>query len=214
MIRNNPEPASGIAAAAEWRLLGLLLERPRDTWLRDVASLAAEVQDPKLRAAAAAARDATEGVYLSLLGPGGAASPREVSCRSFEDPGKILADLRGFFDAFGFRPLAEDPLDHVAVETAFVSYLLLKEEFARARGEGAAGEITAAARQQFIETHLAPLAAAFAERLSACGSGYLAEAARLLAERVPQVVPPAIIDADAAGLSGCGGCSLRGALDA
>jgi len=81
---------SRIAHAAEWRLLGLLFERPRDAWRREVANVAQEVADAALSGAAAGAQDATEGHYLAMLGPGGAVSPREVKYRSFEDPGRFV----------------------------------------------------------------------------------------------------------------------------
>lgn len=208
MNTRRPEPMSGIAEAAEWRLLGLLFERPHAAWREEVTGLAREVRDAEIRAAAAAAPAATEGMYLALLGPGGAVSPRAVSYRSFEDPGKILADLGGFYEAFGFHPRAEDPVDHIAVETGFVSYLLLKEEFARAHGDRAAVEVSATARQRFLETHLGPLAGPFAERLDSCGSTYLADAARLLAVRVPKTASSAAILENHETLSGCGACSF------
>ncbi|MFI5397921.1 MAG: molecular chaperone TorD family protein [Candidatus Binatia bacterium] len=199
-----------IAEAAEWRLLGLLFERPHATWREEVAALAREVGDTEIRAAAEAARDATEGDHLALLGPGGAVSPREVTYCSFADPGRVLADLAAFYEAFGFHPCAEDPIDHVAVETGFVGYLLLKEEFARAHGDRGAAEATVAARHHFLETHLALLAGPFAERLGACGPSYVACAAGLLAARVPKT-RPAAPEPDTPG--GCGACSFSGASD-
>lgn len=208
MSTQRPEQMSSIAQAAEWRLLSLLFERPQEAWRRELAALAQEVHDTELRTAVAAAQDATEGVYMAVLGPGGVVSPREVTYCSFEDPGRILADLAGFYEAFGFHPHAEDPLDHVAVETGFVGYLLLKEEFARLHGDDAAVEISATARQRFLETHLSPLAGPFAERLSASGSGHLAQAARLLVARVPKTISSATGLDHADAFSSCGGCSF------
>jgi len=198
----------GIAHAAEWRLLGLLFERPHDAWRGEVAALAHEVGDSEIRMVAAAAQDATEGMYMAVLGPGGVVSPREVTYCSFEDPGRILADLAGFYEAFGFHPHAEDPPDHVAVEAGFVGYLLLKEEYARLHDDQAAVEISANARRRFLETHLSPLAGAFAERLSAGGSDYLAQAALLLAARVPTTTASAPAFDQTEAFSGCGGCTF------
>jgi TorA maturation chaperone TorD len=187
--RNAAAPAHGrnarIAAAAEWRLIGLLLERPRADWHEEIAALGGEVRDMRLRAAARAAQDATEGAYLRVLGPGGQASPREVAYRPFEDPGQILAGLSAIYGAFAFQPRTEEPLDHIAVEAGFVGYLLLKEAFAQARGDAEAAATTAAARRAFVETHLAPMTGPFAQRLETAGQSYLAETARLLAARVP-----------------------------
>ena len=199
---------SSIADAAEWRLLGLLFERPHHEWRREVATVAQEVADAGVRAAARVAQDATEGRYLAMLGPCGAVSPREVTYRSFEDPGRILADITGFYEAFGFHPQAEDPIDHVAVEIGFVGYLLLKEAYARLQGDPRAAEVSATARQRFVETHLSPLAAALAERLNANGADYLAQAAASLAARVPKPTATPPVPPDGDDFSACGGCAF------
>jgi hypothetical protein len=197
-----------ISAAAEWRLIALLLERPRAGWHGEVAALGREVRDPALCAAAQAAHDAGEGEYLRLVGPGGHVSPREVSYRSFEDPGRILADLAATYAAFAFQPRAEEPLDHLAVEAGFVGYLLLKEAFAVARGDGEAVQTTAAARHAFLEAHL-DAARPFAARLTAAGGSYLATSARVLAERVPAHQAP-LVERDGAADHPCSSCLAPG----
>ena len=156
----------------------------------DVVKLAAEIEDAEVRAAAGAAEQTSEGAHSATLGPGGIASPREVGYRTFDDPGWVLADVQRYYDAFGFRPSVEDPPDHVAVETAFVGFLSLKEAYAPG-GCDADGERTAReARERFIEEHLATLAAPFAARMADGGSDALTAAARALAARVP--APPAL----------------------
>jgi hypothetical protein len=194
-----------VAKAAQWRLLGLLLERPRAGWHDEVARLAREVDDDTIRDTVAAAAAAGEGEYLALLGPGGTVSPREVSYRGIEDPGRVLAELRVTYEAFAFVPRAEDPADHVAVEAAFVSYLFLKEGFARAAGNVDAAEITAAAREAFVAEHVSAMAAPLAHRLAAVGPSAPARAAALLADRVPrrQAPPPPPEPPD-----GCGSCPV------
>jgi hypothetical protein len=204
--RRTPGSAgAAVAAAAEWRLLGLLLERPRGGWHEELARLGREVGDVALRKAAAAASGAGEGEYLGLLGPGGAVSPREVSYRGLEDPGRVLAELAAAYQAFAFRPRAEDPIDHVAVETAFVGYLYLKEGFARATGDTEAAETTAAARTAFVSEHLSMMAAPLAARLAAAGPSSPARAAALIAARLPTreapATPPDLSD-------GCGTCPV------
>ncbi len=198
--------APAIEQAAEWRLMALLLERPRAGWREEVTALGREVAAAVRRVAVEAARRASEGVYLRLLGPGGGVSPREVAYRSFEDPGQLLAAVASLYQAFAFQPRTEDPLDHIAVLTDFGGYLLLKEAFARANGDQTAAATIAAARRDFLATHLAPMAAAFAERLAAAGPSYLVEPARLLAASVPPApavrIPPAGPDLE----DGCGGC--------
>ena len=203
------EIASGariaVAAAAEWRLLGLLLERPRAGWHEEVAQLGCEAGEAAMREVAETAGDAREGEYLALLGPGGAVSPREVAYRGLEDPGRVLADLATAYQAFAFRPRAEDPIDHIAVEVAFVAYLFLKEGFALASGDVEAAETTAAARGAFVTEHVATIAAPLAERLAAAGPSRLARAAALVAARVPHREAPAL----APDLpDGCGMCPV------
>ncbi len=170
--------------ATEWRLLGLLFERPREDWWREVTSLCREVSDPDIRAAADAAKEeADEGLYLALLGPGGAVSPREVAYRGMEDPGHILAEITAFYDAFAFRPATEEPPDHLAVEAGFLGYLCLKQAYALLRGSVDDAEIAAQAAARFRETHLSTLAWPVVERMEKAGVRYLSLAAAALARR-------------------------------
>jgi TorA maturation chaperone TorD len=205
MSRTTRSNTQRLAQAAAWRLLGLLLERPRAGWHAEVAALAQEVADPDLRAVVQAAQTATEGAYLRCVGPGGVASPRAVAYAGFQDPGRLLAEVAEFYKAFGFRPRSEDPVDHVGVEVGFVSFLLLKEAFALADGNTAAARITAGARQRFVEDHLATLAHPFAERLELAGPSYLLEVARLLAVRVPAPAHPTLMPNEDLP-AGCGAC--------
>jgi TorA maturation chaperone TorD len=194
-----------IAQAAEWRLIGLLLEGPRGNWHTEVAQLAREVRKPDLRAAVATSHDATEGDYLRLLGPGGLVSPREVAYQSFADPGQLLAELTAWYEAFAFRSHVDEPGDHIAVEVAFVGYLLLKEAFASARADADAAKTAAHARRAFIDAHLAAFAVRFAERLAATGASYLVAPAQLLARRMPRHHTPPHAEA-ARGV--CGECGF------
>jgi hypothetical protein len=100
------------------------------------------------------------------------------------DPGQLLADLRVRYDAFGFRPAAEDTIDHVAVETGLVAYLRLKEAYARAEGDLERAVIAAEAVEAFIADHLREVGEPMAARLDGVAEPYLARAARLLADRV------------------------------
>jgi len=205
MSRKKAE-ASLLAEAAEWRLIGLLLERPRRGWHEEVATLSSELHGRDLRRCAAAARSSKEGDYLRLFGPGGLASPREVAYQPFADPGALLAELAAIYAAFGYRPHTEEPIDHIAVEVGFVGYLLLKEAFAAARGDRAAVSTTASARRKFVETHLAELAGAFARRVENAGESYMRTAVRLLARRVPaRRARPRLVSVDPDDL--CGACA-------
>ena len=173
-----------LAEASAWRLLGLLFERPRDGWRQDVEALSRVVADSTLRSAAAAAQEeASEGLYLALLGPGGPVSPREVTYRGMEEPGHILADIRAFHDAFSFQPETEEAPDHLSVEAGFLGYLCLKEAYARVRGNEEEAEIAAKAAAHFREAHLSAFAWPVAERLETTNVRYLSLAATALAHR-------------------------------
>ena len=208
MTRRTGADERCIAAAAAWRLLGLLLERPRAGWHAEVAALAREVADPALRAAAEAARAATEGEYLHFVGPGGVASPRVVAYGGYQDPGRVLAEIAEFYKAFAFQPRAEDPIDHVAVVAGFVGYLTLKEAFAEASGNKPAAKTTAEARQRFVETYLVMIAHPFAERLALTGPSYLVDVAQALAARVPAPTHPTLLTPDEDMPAECGACPV------
>jgi len=176
--------------AAEWRLLGLLLECPSEDWRAQVARLAAEVADANLKAAAdAAVREAGEGLYHAVFGPGGRVSPREASYHAGRLPGPLLAELAAFYEAFAYRPSTVDPPDHVAVEVGFLGYLRLKEAYALARGEAVHAETAGRAAGAFLNEHLAGLARPFAESLPSSGITYLALAAQWLLRRIALPVP-------------------------
>ncbi len=200
-----------LIAAVQWRVLSLLFERPRPGWHDDVVSLAAMTQEPALAAAAAAASGATESDYLAAFGPGGAVSPREVAYRRREDPGGIVADVSAFHTAFAFRPLSEDPPDHVAVAAGFAGYLFLKEAYALAKDEPEAARTCSEARARFIDAHLRFMAEPLALQLEdLCPVPHLVLAAQALLQRTgPAPVGWAV--AGAAGDEGetfdCDGCS-------
>jgi nitrate reductase assembly molybdenum cofactor insertion protein NarJ len=171
-----------LSDATAWRLLGLLFERPREGWWQEVEALGRSVSDPEIRAAADAAREeASEGLYLAVLGPGGPVSPREVTYRGMEDPGRIVADISAFYEAFAFRPETEEAPDHLAVEAGFVGYLRLKEAYAWARGNEEEAEVAAKAATRFLETHLSTLAWPVAERIATADLRYLTLSASALA---------------------------------
>ncbi|MBO94045.1 MAG: hypothetical protein CMI32_03990 [Opitutales bacterium] len=96
-----------------------------------------------------------------------------------------LADLKGFYAAFGVKPDPElkDRLDHVGVELEFMHLLTFKEAYARHHGHGP--EKVAVCREaqvNFLKNHLAPLVKALARRLSqkTGGQGFYSSLGRLL----------------------------------
>jgi nitrate reductase assembly molybdenum cofactor insertion protein NarJ len=162
-----PEVARRTAESLSFRLLGLLLERPRRGWYEEIDGLAREARDPDLRQAAAAAAGASEERYLALLGPGGKVSPRAVAYIGMEDPGKHLTQLMELYQAFGYDPLAEDPPDHVAVEVGFAAFLSLKAAHAAAVEDPDALASAQQIRGRFLAEHLHPLACSLGARVVA-----------------------------------------------
>jgi len=145
--------ASLAARAATARALALALAPPRGATFdflvgglaRKVTDAAAHLEDgPALRAAAETlARAAAEGEGLAaehqrLFYTEMAATPYETEYgrASAARKGPALADILGFYEAFGFRPApaaAELP-DHIGAELEFLGLLLLKDADARGRG--------------------------------------------------------------------------------
>ena len=155
-----------VCESARWRVVGLLFRRPDSARSRDVTQIARESGDPELLRAAEAATATTEGLYHAWLGPGGPLSPREVSYRTVEDPGRILAEIGAFHRAFAYRADGEDPSDHVAVAADFVAYLALKEAYATGFTGATDAEVTRDARERFVERHVRPVARGMARRLA------------------------------------------------
>ena len=106
-----------------------------------------------------------------------------VTFREMEDPGRIIADIRAFYEAFAFHPDTEEAPDHIAVQAGFLGYLCLKEAYAWARGNQEEAEVAANAAARFREAHLSPLAWSVAERLESTGVRHLTLAATTLASR-------------------------------
>jgi nitrate reductase assembly molybdenum cofactor insertion protein NarJ len=180
----DPRVRQLLVDAATWRLLGLFFERPREGWRKEVELLSRKIADPVIEAAADAAQEeAKEGLYLALLGPGGPVSAREVAYRGMEDPGRILADISAFYEAFAFQPETEEAPDHLSVEAGFLGYLCLKEAYARARGNDQEAEVTAQAAHRFRDFHLSTFVWTVADRLEEAGVLYLSLGASALAHR-------------------------------
>jgi nitrate reductase assembly molybdenum cofactor insertion protein NarJ len=185
IMRTKMQKSKLLREAAEWRLMSLLFECPVGDWQEQVSDLANEIADPQLKAAAEFAKtEASEGLYHSIFGPGGPAPAREVSYRSWVEPGYLLSELSAFYTVFGFQPGSRETPDHIAVETAFLAYLKLKEAFARECDDREKAEITAKAAQTFREGHLAKMTEQITKCLGASGVEYLALTSAALFARV------------------------------
>lgn len=174
-----------IREAAEWRLIGLMFECPNDGWKVQVKDLAKELRDSKLKTAAEfACIEASEGLYHSIFGPGGPAPPREVTYRSWVQPGYLLSELSTYYDAFSYRPKSFETPDHISVETGFIAFLKLKEAFALSCGEKDNAKIAAKASEDFIREHLSKFVQPLTKSLSCSSVEYLALASAALLKRV------------------------------
>lgn len=119
--------------------------------------------------------------------------PYETEYCSTEDPflrAQQLADVAGFYAAFGLRGGRERPdrPDHVALELEFMAHLLLKKRLADdGTSEGSErAQICADAAQRFFRDHLAWWAPSFASGLrSRSNDGFYAKIARMLAAFLP-----------------------------
>ena len=80
-----------------------------------------------------------------------------------------LADLNGFYAAFGVKPNPElkDRLDHIGVELEFMHLLTLKEAYAHLHGHGSdKAAVCRQAQANFLANHLAHWVKTLARRLS------------------------------------------------
>ena len=177
--------------AAEWRLISLLFQCPASDWRENLEALSSEITDSGLRdAAAAALTEATEGLYHSILGPGGPAPAREVSYRELVQFGGLMSELACYYDAFAYRPADREPGDHVSIEAGFLGYLRLKEAYALASGDAERAEVASEAATAFITDHLSFIAEPLARSLGHSGTRYLAIAGEALLQRAgPRRVP-------------------------
>lgn len=178
-------PKKILVDATEWRLISLLFDCPTGDWFTQVEMLGEQVSDKHLkRAAKAAQKEASEGLFHSIFGPGGPAPGREVSYRGWVQPGYMLSELSSFYDAFSYKPATHEVPDHVAVETGFVAYLRLKEIFALECSDPESADVTARASKTFIDEHLTKYAEQMSKILANSGIEYLSLAGAALFKRV------------------------------
>lgn len=80
-----------------------------------------------------------------------------------------LADIRGFYGAFGFRLSEKEKelADFIGTELEFMHVLCFKEYHALEKGEGEKAELCREAQTKFMEGHLGTWTEAFSKTLSA-----------------------------------------------
>jgi TorA maturation chaperone TorD len=170
-----------LARAGGYRLLAAAFTPPTPASLAEVAAAvvaleAASALGPgvadALRALGAAAGGADPGAVAEEYG---FLFDRQVPCPPYEgaygpvDPmsaGKatVLADLAGFYAAFGVAPSVARPdvEDHLVAELEFMSVLALKEAWAALEGHADGLAVTRDAQAAFLRDHLGRWVAAFA----------------------------------------------------
>jgi TorA maturation chaperone TorD len=148
-----PAPGHGAAVRREFAKLGRV---------KGMADLPAALRRAFKRAQLAWQGAAVEDLgpsYLRLFAPNGAASLHESAYgdgRRIAGRAAELADISGFYLAFGFAPSAGDPdlPDHLCSELEFLSALLVKEAYARNQGWTISGWRAREAEKSFLEQHI------------------------------------------------------------
>ena len=191
--------------ASVYRLLGAALSRPVDDQLDALAAAAASLASTagpevaeSLGRFAAATRGTTAATvgdeYVFLFDREARCPPYEGAWAEAQLAGKaaLLADIAGFYAAFGLEPAAARPdvEDHIAAECEFMSVLALKEAYALAEGDAEGAAITSAAQRRFVGDHLGRWAATFCVALGELSPlPYYGALAALLAAWVETEIP-------------------------
>lgn len=124
--------------------------------------------------------------YIAVFGHtlSRSATPYELEGAKNKDVFAItqsLADIKGFYRAFGLEIQPEERADHVSVEAEFLGYLLLKESLALEKGQAENAAVCAGARTGFWNDHFSHWMPRFAACLAAEPSAHFyRDAARFL----------------------------------
>jgi putative dimethyl sulfoxide reductase chaperone len=182
-LQANVEAEQAITRAQLYAFLAPIYLYPRDNWSEDIP-LAREIA---ARLSFAPAFPSVEPVELDLLqseyrkafgAAGSLAYETEYGLPHEYRQAQELADLNGFYHAFGFAlggeqaqaqlstgTVRERP-DHIAVELEFMHLLALKEAHAAATGTVEHRELCAEAQAKFLGEHLGIWVELFAQSLA------------------------------------------------
>lgn len=106
-----------------------------------------------------------ESEHVELFDRGGVENPiHECGYAGGSGFGERMADIAGFYRAFGVELAGSERPDHLAVELEFYAWLLAKSDHLDELHEAEGKCIVLDARQKFLSDHLGPLAAAVAVR--------------------------------------------------
>jgi DMSO reductase family type II enzyme chaperone len=100
--------------------------------------------------------------YIQLFDPLAGPFPYETEQKKLQDffKAQLMADVMGFYRAFGVEPRNERP-DHIASELEFMHYLALKEAHALRAGQPENASLCRDAQVKFFHEHLATWTDAF-----------------------------------------------------
>jgi|YNPNPStandDraft_1061719.scaffolds.fasta_scaffold09843_5 TorA maturation chaperone TorD len=181
---------SALLKEARWyRIFSLCFQPPRPSLRNELRDLFSETGSGKERLWTLIEQSGFEAEHHYVLGSGGPCSPCESAYlgRALGGTERIMADVAGFYRAFAFHahPEITEPVDHIAVELSFLSFLALKEAYALYRADARSRTVCREARERFNHDHLLAWIPLFAEALRKGASGsFYEQAARLMVERL------------------------------
>lgn len=186
MTHRSPTRGECLAQADLLLLTADLLQSPasvpRDRWLVEEADGDALLAAAGLGNDAALADALTQAIREAQRTPidqfrdahtclfeGAVACPVNETAYIRRDKGVLLADIRGFYRAFGFEPNESlgEKADHVVCQLQFAAMLLVMRAQAIERGDHEAADVTCHAAASFAKDHLGEWINAFADRLAA-----------------------------------------------
>lgn len=96
----------------------------------------------------------------------------------------VLADLGGFYNAFGVAPVeGKERIDHISIQLEFLYLVTFKEAHALEEGKAKEAVVCREAQTAFLEDHLGRWVSIFAKRLERKDpEGIYGDAARLLGD--------------------------------
>ncbi len=99
-----------------------------------------------------------------------------------------MAELTGYYDAFGYEPASLEPCDHITVEAGFIGYLRLKEAYALACEDSEHADIASNTARHFVRDHLAAIAVPLGNMLGGSGVRYLELAGQALVQNAEKIM--------------------------